>query len=326
MAVLKTAHDYFYEKKDNHGHHRFCMLCWPDESEIPLSLPDNDKPGNVWVGCCLNQSSPGNMQRHLRRRHAIETVVEHEENKDEQEHKVDHGLTRDFVYSFVLTDLQPMKIAVKKGVKQFMLKHLSKRVGGKRLMRRYVRDWNLFARQRVKAKLQKAKSEKSRFGLTMDCWKSKGICKQSFAGIGCRWVSASWELTEVCLGIPEMASRKRAVDLKKTAAKEMESMSLVNEDAIAFTTGHEQAQRKGVKSLADICVGCSCHGIQLPPRHVLPPVKLKKAKTAEDSDSSSDSSSSDSERMGGTTLAEAEVAEAAPPEGDVAHRVHLGCI
>ena len=59
---------------------------------------------------------------------------------------------------------------------------------------------------------------------------------------------------------------------------------------------------------------------------VLPPVKPKKAKIAEDSDSSSDSSSSDSERMGGTTLAEAEVAEAAPQEGDVAHRVHLGCI
>ena len=326
MAGLKTAHDYFYAKKENHGHHRFCMLCWPDESAIPLSLAHHKQPGKSLLGCCLNHSSPGNMQRHLRRMHAVETVVEHKENKGEQGHKVDHAVTKDFVYSFVLTDLQPMKTAVKKGVKQFLQKHLKKRVGGKTLMRRYARDWNEFARQRVKAKLQKAKSEKSRFGLTMDCWKSKGICKQSFAGIGCRWVSASWELTEVCLGIPEMASRKRAVDLKKTAAKEMESMSLVNEDAIAFTTDHEQAQRKGVKSLADICVGCSCHGIQLPPRHVLPPVKLKKAKTAEDSDSSSDSSSSDSERMGGTTLAEAEVAEAAPPEGDVAHRVHLGCI
>ena len=166
----------------------------------------------------------------------------------------------------------------------------------------------------------------------MDTWKSKGICKRSFAGIGCRWVSASWVQEEVCLGIPEMASRKRAVDLKKTAAKEMESMSLVNEDAIAFTTDHEQAQRKGVKPLADICVGCSCHGIQLPPRHVLPPVRQKKAKTkiAEDSsssDSSSGSAWSDSEGTGGTTSSESEVAEAeeAPhDEADSAHMVALG--
>ena len=102
MAGLKTAHDYFYAKKENHGHHRFCMLCWPDESAIPLSLAHHKQPGKSLLGCCLNHSSPGNMQRHLRRKHVVETVVEHEENKGEQGHKVDHAVTKDFVYSFVL--------------------------------------------------------------------------------------------------------------------------------------------------------------------------------------------------------------------------------
>ena len=114
----------------------------------------------------------------------------------------------------------------------------------------------------------------------------------------------------------------------------MASMSVVKGDVIAFTTDHEQAQRKGVKPLADICVGCSCHGIQLPPRHVLPPVREKKAKTkiAEDSSSSDSSSSSawsDSEGTGGATWSESEVAEAeeAPhEEADSARMVHLGCI
>ena len=102
MAGSKTAHDYFYAKKEVHGHHRFCMLCWPDESAIPRSLADHKKPGKSLVGCCLNHCSPGNMQRHLRRKHVVETVVEHEENKGEQGHKADHAVTKDFVYSFVL--------------------------------------------------------------------------------------------------------------------------------------------------------------------------------------------------------------------------------
>ena len=215
MAEVKTAHDYFYAKKENHGHHRFCMLCWPNESDIPLSFEDHQKPGKSLLGCCLNHCSPGNMQRHLRRKHLIETVVDFKpEQGHKQGHAVDHAVTRDFVYSFVLTDLQPMMNVSKNGAQKFWQKHLKKRLGGKGLVRSYVREWNQVAQQRVKAKLQKAKSEKSRFGLTMDCWKSKGICKRSFAGIGCRWVSASWVQEEVCLGIPEMASRKRAVDLR----------------------------------------------------------------------------------------------------------------
>ena len=107
MAGSKTAHDYFYAKKAVHGHHRFCMLCWPDESAIPGSLVDHQKPGKSLVGCCLNHCSPGNMQRHLRRMHAIETVVFKEDKCDTKcdeqgPNKIDHAVTKDFVYSFVL--------------------------------------------------------------------------------------------------------------------------------------------------------------------------------------------------------------------------------
>ena len=109
--------------------------------------------GKSFLGCRLNHSSPGNMQRHLRRKHMIETVSEKPEDQGEQGHQVDHPMTKDFVYSFVLTDLQPMKTAVKKGFKQFLQKYLRRKVGGEQLVRRYAREWNKFARERVKAKL-----------------------------------------------------------------------------------------------------------------------------------------------------------------------------
>ena len=150
----------------------------------------------------------------------------------------------------------------------------------------------------------------------MDGWKSKGVCRKSFAGLMCRWVSESWQIEEVCLGIPEMASRKRAVDLQTTASAEMEAMGVAREDAISFTTDHEGAQRKAVRGLADVAVGCACHGIQLPPRHSLPLVKQRaksKATSEPDSASTNNDDSSDSGKADDDVPAE----EAGDAEGNV---------
>ena len=67
-------------------------------------------------------------------------------------------------------------------------------------------------------------------------------------------------------------------------------------DAISFTTDHEKAQRNAVKKLAQYMVGCSCHGLQLMPRHVLPLVNDRRqaAVSDDESDSSSDSGSDES--------------------------------
>ena len=89
-------------------------------------------------------------------------------------------------------------------------------------------------------------------------------------------------LERVCLGIPEMATRKRRVDLSATAAAVMDDMEVSAADAISFTTDHEQAQRNALKTLASTTVGCSCHGIQLPPRHVLPLVRERRQVKAGD--------------------------------------------
>ena len=98
----------------------------------------------------------------------------------------------------------------------------------------------------------------------------------------CQWASAEWSLERVCLGIPEMATRKRRVDLSATAAAVMDDMEVSAADAISFTTDHEQAQRNALKTLASTMVGCSHHGIQLLPRHVLPLVRERRQVKAGD--------------------------------------------
>ena len=73
---VRTAHSFFYEKKMNHGHRRFCKLCWPDESQIPVVLTGTKSFMKQLPGCVLDIKSSGAMQRHLRGdMHRIETVA-----------------------------------------------------------------------------------------------------------------------------------------------------------------------------------------------------------------------------------------------------------
>ena len=85
------------------------------------------------VGVCQNkQGSPGNMQCHLRSNvHKIETVqsrleqeraevdeAQGEQGDAEKAKVVDMGMSRDFVYHYILEDLQPLRICNKPGVKK----------------------------------------------------------------------------------------------------------------------------------------------------------------------------------------------------------------
>ena len=144
MALPLSDHDHFYPKKAQHGHHRFCRLCWPEESRIPESLTQYRLPGKELKGCCMNQASPGSMQRHLRRKHKIETVQLHEgahKHGGLQESKgpVDPSATRDFAYGFVLKDLLLGRSVSKKGCRTFVHKHINKQIGSRRMIRTSVR-------------------------------------------------------------------------------------------------------------------------------------------------------------------------------------------
>ena len=73
---VRPAKSYFYKKKKNHGHRRFCKLCWPDESQIPVVLTGTKSFMKQLPGCVLVIGSSGAMQRHLRGdMHRIETVA-----------------------------------------------------------------------------------------------------------------------------------------------------------------------------------------------------------------------------------------------------------
>jgi len=113
------------------------------------------------------------MQRHLRRKHGIETVEGHQPEQGDAHvaGPVDKAITKDFAYQFVLTDLTPLRFVSKKGCMGFMRTHVKKRIGGRKLVRRAVREWHRTGQAVVKNKILKAKGTKCRFGLSMDTWK-----------------------------------------------------------------------------------------------------------------------------------------------------------
>ena len=57
----------------------------------------------------------------------------------------------------------------------------------------------------------------------------------------------------------------------------------------------KKAVLNAAKKLSGVVVGCACHGIQLPPRHVLPEVRSKKRAPVDVESSSSDSTDDEAE-------------------------------
>jgi hypothetical protein len=116
----------------------------------------------------------------------------------------------------------------------------------------------------------------------------------------------------VCAGVAEMLGRKHQVDFKKSLIEAIDPMDINPEHAQAFLADHEGALLAAIEELGFVPVGCGCHGIQLHPRHVLPPVKPRGAlveQADEMSDSDDDATSSESTDRGGEAEEE-EIVEA----------------
>ena len=92
-----------------------------------------------------------------------------------------------------------------------------------------------------------------------------------------------------------MRSRHREVDYVNSCSATSRDVDIEKSDTAGFTTDHEGAVRNAARRLSDVAVGCACHGVQLPPRHVLPEVRNKKRASVDVESSSSDSTDDEAE-------------------------------
>ena len=223
----------------------------------------------------------------------------------EPEH--DAGATEDWVYCHVLEDLEPISSGQRGGARRWRQKRVpGNRIGGRKVIRRVVKKWHSKAADKVKAMVQRAKEEGCRFTLGVDGWKNKGRRRRQYLVTFAWWVDRDFRRHRICLDAREMVARRQAVKGSSRTRPVIDHQAYVetlrpvlaehdlhpSNDVTAHIADHDVTQRKALKQMGFVLLGCACHGLQLPPRHVLPPLRAKKTILEEQLGSSSDSSES----------------------------------
>ena len=301
-ANASQVHEHFFPKQPQHGDYRFCKHCWKDVP-FPEDFTVYAKPGIELAGCVLCQDgSTASMKKHLARnlpKHIDPELANFQEaakkkGSDEQEPRVvDHQTTMDYAHDVVLEDLQTVGLTDKAGTKRFRNKYL-KGLGDRRQVRKAVEKWYQTGSAIVKKTVEGALASGCKFTLGADGWKSKGSNRKHFLAVLAWWTGLHWEQNVACLGVEELVEKCDHAYYMQAIDKVVRRMGVTLESTVAFISDHEGALRLATSKAGYCVLGCFCHGVQLPPRHVLPPTKVRSPAIVADVESSSESSSDSS--------------------------------
>jgi hypothetical protein len=276
--------------------------------------------------------SAGGLGRHVARWHPEEAAQTKPAKKQKEDESSDEDLpsgaaTADAARDLVAQDLDSFSCTSRKGLRTWLKKWGKAKVGKRHALTTAFDKLSQAGKRAVAEKLARAKKANCKFALSADSWKTKGKKRRHFHAVFVHWVDEHWKHLTVCAGAVEL---ERPRNHKKYATKTEELVTntgLELKDFVAAVTDHDGSIRKGMKHLGLPLVGCGCHLVQLPLRHVLPPVRPDKKKEAaaaaaaaaraEDSSSSSssdetgsDTEESDSEEADGASAAAAPAAPA----------------
>ena len=207
----------------------------------------------------------------------------------------DEDTTMDFVHGVVLEDLENLSLTDKKGAKRFFGKHVPG-LGDRRQVRIAVEKWYEKGHKVVKDTVEEALKQGCKLTLGADAWRNKGTNRRHFLALLAWWTSPSWEQVVVCLGVQELEQKADHKQYMNAIDAIVTDMGVKVEDTMAFISDHEGALRLATTKGGYNVLGCFCHGVQLPPRHLLPPTReRKKVQTSKDDDESSSSSCTSSD-------------------------------
>ena len=308
-AYRNYAHAHFWsaaELKDalgdvNHKGFRFCKDCWVDVTTIPKDITAVKHPGLTFVGCCSvgekGKLSPGQMDRHMKKHHPLKVPAFASGDNDGPDAVYDHTLVEHAARDLVAEDLDSFSVLTRPGVKKF-LAHLcpQKKLGGRKAVTAAFDRFKETTDEGMRKKVESAKRDYSRFALSADSWKTKGKKRRHYHAVFLSWANASWELEEICAGVVELQSPRNWAKYKEVTFKLLADIGVQPDDVWVAVSDHEGAIRKGLRMSGFQMLGCCCHGLQLPIKHVIPskrPKKSERSKIHDDSSSSSSSSSVD---------------------------------
>jgi hypothetical protein len=262
-----------------------CRSCFPIGRHRPSSeeLKSIKDPGKEYNGCIrycwgLN-TSPTNLAAHARR-HCLEdpAAVRHDKLSEGGGERGDEDTTQDFVRYMVVLDLADFASAQRKGATHFYQKHLRGRVFGRTKIKNVFDNFAAAGMKKVKDIVAARKKAGGKFTMSTDAWKTKGRRKQSYLAVILSFVDPEFQLQELCAGILPMDNcvgpkSKNHAYYAESLNKILKDVGVALTDLVAVVSDHDAPLRKAIKTVLKLpAIGCQCHAMQLPLKHVLPPL------------------------------------------------------
>ena len=335
-ATKSWAHKYFWTPQEISGtlgqtnHHgcRFCKAHFPDIADIPKVLDGPRKQfGWTWPGCCPYETkggrSPGTMEKHMKRYHPeLLSPVERGEHHDgfspagdsdseSGSEAADLETTREYVKAVVIEDLQEFNAASRKGFRRFMTQHCKKVIGRRGMITKIFDDLAVEGLQKVTEMLAPVKQQGIKFTVSGDSWRTKGKFKQHFFCMFVHYIDEQWKRRDVCIGAVKLDADRDEAQYKEQIVKILGSVGLEPANIATAISDHEGSIRNALASFGWELIGCSCHLIQLPIQHIIPPMRKKQKRCMSVSSTSSDSEPAVVEQP---PAAPASAASAEPPK------------
>ena len=229
----------------------------------------------------------------------------------------DARTTADFVKYCIVRDLHDFSLGDKPGLRAFHNRHLKSPVHRRRTVVRAFETFDEQCTSAVKAAVAEQKSTGGRFTMTVDCWKTKGRRTQQYMAMLLHFVTAEFEYRELCAGVLPIDKGKTAQAYAYDIQQMLSRVDVLLPDVYAVVSDHEQSLRKACRdALSLVSIGCQCHALQLPVKHVIPSIGARQngARQAESAEAAPDGVQQSGARQDGAQQAAG--GEAAPVDGD----------
>lgn len=189
-------------------------------------------------------------------------------------------MTEEWVRHVVIGELQDFKLAERQGIRLFSQKWCKASLLRKDYLRKLFKEQVGALHLLVKTNVQSHLRLGGKFALSADSWKAKSRCQvKNFLAVNCHWVSFEGNWTEFCVNVTHIDDKSKSAEGYASMLSDvMQTLGLTNSDFTMAIADHEGALRKALDKMEIPVLGCQCHFLQLPPKHVLPPLKHKAPK------------------------------------------------
>ena len=116
------------------------------------------------------------------------------------------------------------------------------------------------------------KESRGKFAMSTDAWTTKGRRTCSYLAVLLHYVDVDFQLKELCAGVLPIAGRNDCAFYAEKLQEILKRVGVELSDVLTVVSDHDVPLRKAIKTVLKLpAIGCQCHGLQLPVKHVMPP-------------------------------------------------------